>query len=95
MPRYVTNMLFPSKLVICYFVLLLLKYVFNSSHMQNVLLLLQLNAKKNFRRYRESVDRQEWIEHGPTTVNAFYRPLFNDICKISPLRTIHDLCISL
>jgi len=85
MPRYVTNVLFPSKLVICYFLLLLLKYVFNSSHMQNVLLLLQLNAKQKFRRYREPINREEWIEHGPTTINAFYRRLFNDISKISSL----------
>jgi hypothetical protein len=94
MPRYVIDVLFSSKLVIRYFVLMLFKYDFNSSHMHNVLLLLQLNAKQNFRRYREPVDRQEWIEYGPTTINAFYRPLFNDISRISSSRTMNDLCVS-
>jgi predicted metalloendopeptidase len=51
--------------------------------MKNVLLLLQLNAKQKFQKLRQPIDRQEWIEHGPTTVNAFYSYLFNDISKTS------------
>jgi predicted metalloendopeptidase len=63
--------------------------------MQNVLTLLQLNAKQNFRRLRKPVDRHEWIGCDLTTVNAFYHVLFNDISKISSSRTLHYLYISL
>lgn len=59
--------------------LLSLKYHFNESHMQNILLLLQLNAKKSLQRLHQSVDRQEWIDYIPTMSNAFYHPLLNKI----------------
>jgi predicted metalloendopeptidase len=47
--------------------------------MQNILTLLQLNAKQNFIKLREPVTRQEWIDFAPTTMNAFYHSLFNKI----------------
>ena len=47
--------------------------------MQNMVLLLQLNAKESLRRLHQSVDRQEWIDYTPTTSNAFYHPLLNKI----------------
>ena len=50
--------------------------------MRNVLLALEINSKKNLQRLREPIDRHEWTAHGPTSINAFYRPLFNDISKI-------------
>jgi predicted metalloendopeptidase len=66
-------------LVIVQIVLLLLKYNFNSSHIHNVLLLLQLNAKRNFQRFGKSVDRQEWIDYAPATINTFYHSFLNKI----------------
>ncbi len=47
--------------------------------MQNVLLALQLNVKQNLQRFREAIDRQEWIDYIPTTINAFYHSSFNKI----------------
>jgi predicted metalloendopeptidase len=66
-------------LFILQIVLLSLKYNFNSSHMYNVLLLLQLNAKQNFQRFRKPIDRQEWIDYAPATIRTFYHSFLNKI----------------
>ncbi|CAF1045925.1 unnamed protein product [Adineta steineri] len=55
------------------------EYKFNSSYIQNILRMLQLNAKKNLLKLHKSVDRKNWDDTFPTTVNAYYRPSFNDI----------------
>jgi len=63
--------------------------------MQNVLLLLQLNAKENFQRLRERVNRQEWTEYAPTTMNAGYILLLNEMSESSYATTVDNLYISL
>ncbi|UJR12864.1 hypothetical protein I4U23_017038 [Adineta vaga] len=55
------------------------EYKFNSSYIQNVLLMLQLNVKNSLHKLRESIDRKIWEYILPTDVNAYYRFAFNDI----------------
>ncbi|CAF1487471.1 unnamed protein product [Adineta ricciae] len=55
------------------------KYKFNSSYIQNVLLMLQLNVKHSLHKLRESIDRKVWEYILPSDVNAYYRFTFNDI----------------
>ncbi|CAF4213469.1 unnamed protein product, partial [Adineta steineri] len=54
-------------------------YIFNSSYMQNILTMLQINAQNNFYKLRKSVDRNDWAYAAPTDVNAYYDASFNDI----------------
>ncbi|CAF4138244.1 unnamed protein product [Adineta steineri] len=56
-------------------------YVFDSSFMNNYLKLLQIKAKEEFQLLRKHVDRQAWDDLPPTTVNAWYTPLKNQISK--------------
>ncbi len=62
--------------------------------MRNVLLLLKLNVKQNFQRLRKRVNRQEWTGYGPTTMNALYNCLLNEISEISYFTTVDDLFVS-
>jgi predicted metalloendopeptidase len=62
--------------------------------MQNVLLLLQLKVKQNIQLLRETVNRQEWSEFGPTTINAYYNSMLNDISKTSSSKAMHYLHLS-
>ncbi|CAF4912373.1 unnamed protein product, partial [Rotaria sp. Silwood1] len=55
------------------------EYKFDSSYVRNTLIIDQLNAKNNFRLLRKQVDRKTWSDYAPTTVNAFYFALYNDI----------------
>jgi predicted metalloendopeptidase len=47
--------------------------------MKNILILLQLNAKQNFQKLRKPINHQEWMDFSPTTVNAYYDNLLNQI----------------
>ena len=69
----------------------LFKYDFERVHIKNVLHLLQLNAKRHLQKLRQDINREEWTDHGPTTVNAFYRALYNEISKEYKLRESYCL----
>jgi len=64
--------------------------------MPNILILVRLNAKKNFQKLREPIDRKAWTYIIPTDVNAYYRPSFNDISKKTILsrHEAHNVFIS-
>ncbi|UJR21017.1 hypothetical protein I4U23_024117 [Adineta vaga] len=53
------------------------EYVFNSSHMENVLTLLRIKAKNSFQKLRKPIDREAWAYMLPTDVNANYHASFN------------------
>ncbi|CAF3718768.1 unnamed protein product [Adineta steineri] len=55
------------------------EYNFDTSYINNVLKLLQIKAKENFRVLREPVDKKAWGEAPPSIVNAFYEPSKNQI----------------
>jgi predicted metalloendopeptidase len=43
------------------------------------LIILQLNAEKNFEKLRNPVDNNAWGDFVPTVVNAFFEAQFNRI----------------
>ncbi|CAF1438868.1 unnamed protein product [Adineta ricciae] len=55
------------------------EYTFSTSYINNVLKLLQIKAKENFRLLREPVDQRAWGDEPPSVVNAFYEPSRNQI----------------
>ncbi|UJR11165.1 hypothetical protein I4U23_015346 [Adineta vaga] len=55
------------------------EYIFSMSYIDNVLKLLQIKAKENFRLLREPVDKKAWGDEPPSVVNAFYEPSRNQI----------------
>ncbi|CAF3298795.1 unnamed protein product [Rotaria socialis] len=55
------------------------EYKFNSSFMSNALRLIQLNSKRNLQIFRDPIDKNEWTRALPTSINAIYHILFNDI----------------
>lgn len=55
------------------------EYQFGTSFGQNVLKLIQIKARENFRALREPVDRTAWGDEAPSVVNAFYEPARNQI----------------
>ncbi|CAF3300718.1 unnamed protein product [Rotaria socialis] len=55
------------------------EYVFTSSHINNLLKVLQIKSNESLRTLRDSVDRKAWGSSPPTTVNAFYSPSKNQI----------------
>ncbi|UJR31747.1 hypothetical protein I4U23_019225 [Adineta vaga] len=55
------------------------EYNFNESYIHNILLILRLKAKENFKVFRTPVDRKAWGSTPPTVVNAFYIPSKNQI----------------
>ncbi|CAF2564816.1 unnamed protein product [Rotaria sp. Silwood2] len=54
-------------------------YVFNSSHIKNILKMLQIKALENFQFLRKPVERKVWGSLPPTVINAFYEPSQNQI----------------
>ncbi|CAF1075040.1 unnamed protein product [Adineta ricciae] len=54
-------------------------YDFNASYIHNVLTVLKLKAKENFKLLRAPIDRKAWGPNAPTIVNAFYTPSKNQI----------------
>ena len=60
---------------------LLVQYKFNASYIHNVLKMLQIRSRENFRNLREPVDRKAWGPSPPTVVNAFYTPAKNQISR--------------
>lgn len=55
------------------------EYIFNSSHVTNVLQMQQIKAREDFRTLREVVDHRAWGDLPPTVVNAFYESSTNAI----------------
>ncbi|CAF2098157.1 unnamed protein product [Rotaria magnacalcarata] len=55
------------------------EYVFSSSHINNLLKVLQIKSNESLRTLRDPVDRKAWGSSPPTTVNAFYSPSKNQI----------------
>ena len=70
--------------------LFLIQYIFNSSFIENVLLVLKVKVKTNLRKLREFVDRKSWLGSPPTIINAFYNPSFNEISKKTFLSIIQN-----
>ncbi|CAF3073352.1 unnamed protein product [Rotaria sp. Silwood2] len=58
------------------------EYIFNASYIHNVLKMLKIKSKENFKILRETVDRKAWGASPPTVVNAFYTPAKNQIVKM-------------
>ncbi|CAF1355212.1 unnamed protein product [Rotaria sp. Silwood1] len=63
------------------------EYNFNSSLMNNGLIILRLEMKKNVLMFREPVDRKKWAIP-PTIVEATYTPQYNRISTTSLTMTI-------
>ncbi|CAF0975164.1 unnamed protein product [Rotaria sordida] len=55
------------------------EYNFNSLFLRNTLIIDRLIVKNNLQILRKPVDRKAWANWAPTTINAFYFPLYNDI----------------
>ncbi|CAF0983841.1 unnamed protein product [Rotaria sordida] len=55
------------------------EYNFNSLFLRNTLIIDRLIVKNNLQILRKPVDRKAWTDWAPTTINAFYFTLYNDI----------------
>ncbi|CAF2933114.1 unnamed protein product [Rotaria sp. Silwood2] len=55
------------------------EYIFNSSHINNVLKLLQIKAKEEFQNFRKPIDHKVWGSTPPTDINAYYSLSKNQI----------------